>query len=190
LYRMTLPSKDFANGDRTLAFTGMISNSQTVAIAEIGALWAIAWLEDLFTKRPMPLLNSPEADRLTIPSPLSSSSISDPSHLKLLADAEIRFTQAFLERRYGLRGARAPELIMEARHYIDLLCHDLGVEVYRKKYRMRERNGGELPMEKVGFWAGFKDTLREWFEPYVAPDFKGVVQEFLRTKEGALDHKT
>lgn len=39
LYRFTIPAKHFANGNRTLAFSGMISSGQTVTTSEIGALW-------------------------------------------------------------------------------------------------------------------------------------------------------
>ncbi|OQV07744.1 hypothetical protein CLAIMM_12134 [Cladophialophora immunda] len=114
---------------------------------------------------------------------------SGPEELKLLADAEIRFNQAFQERRYGLRGARSPEMILEARSYIDMLCRDLGIEPQRKRYRMRERNGGALPMEQTGWWDGVKNWFREYFEPYIAPDFKGAVEEFLRNRETALREK-
>ena len=187
LYRFTIPSKHFADGDRTLAFSGMISSGQTVTTSEIGALWAVAWLEDLFTQPPMPLLDKPDVERLVIPSPWLSNpqrqeSLPQGDELKLLADAEIRFNQAFQERRYGLRGARAPQLNLEARSYIDLLCRDLGVEVQRKRTRMRERNGGALPMEKTGLWGGVKNWFREYFEPYLAPDYKGIVEEFLRNR--------
>ena len=193
-YRFTIPSKHFANGDRTLAFSGMISSGQTVATSELGALWAVAWLEDLFARPPMPLLDKPDADRLTSPSPWSSRSEQKKTpptgeDLKLLADAEIRFNQAFQERRYGLRGARSPELILEARSYLDVLCRDLGVEVQRKRYRMRERIGGALPMEKTGWWGAMKNWFREYFEPYLAPDFKGVVEEFLRNRESELSQR-
>ncbi|KAJ9612508.1 hypothetical protein H2200_004105 [Cladophialophora chaetospira] len=195
LYRFNIPAKHFANNDRTLAFSGMISSGQTVTTSEIGALWAVAWLEDLFTSTPMPLLKSPEADRLRVPSPWASKPSSkskpednmSPNELNRLATAEILFNQAFQERRYGLRGARSPELIMEARSYIDLLCYDLGVEVYRKRYRMRERNTGEEI--QGGWWAGVKNWAREYFEPYLAGDYKGVVDEFLRNREEVLKRR-
>ena len=139
----------------------------------------------------MPLLDKVEAGKLAIPSPWSkrpkrSDASLPPEELKLLADAEIRFNQAFMERRYGLRGARSPELILEAKSYMDLLCRDLGVEVERKRYRMRERRGGELPMEKTSWWGKIKNWLREYSEPYVASDLKGIVDEFLRNREKEL----
>ncbi|KIW26893.1 uncharacterized protein PV07_06686 [Cladophialophora immunda] len=198
LYRFLIPSSHFAKDDRTLAFAGFISSGQTVATSEVGALWAVAWLEDLFTRRPMPLLDRVDADRFAIPPPASASEARHkeettdgrgPEELKLLADAEIRFNQAFQERRYGLRGARSPEMILEARSYIDMLCRDLGIEPQRKRYRMRERNGGALPMEQTGWWDGVKNWFREYFEPYIAPDFKGAVEEFLRNRETALREK-
>ncbi|KIW96852.1 uncharacterized protein Z519_02243 [Cladophialophora bantiana CBS 173.52] len=198
LYRFIIPSSHFARDDRTLAFAGFISSAQTAATSEIGALWAVAWLENLFARVPMPLLDRVDADRLTIPPPLSTSKPRreelrkhgrGAEDLKLLADAEIRFNQAFQERRYGFRGARAPELILEARGYIDVLCRDLGVESQRKRYRMRERHGGALPMEETGWWNAIKNWFREFFEPYIATDFQGVVEEFLRNRESALQEK-
>lgn len=194
LYRFTVPSKHFATNDRTLAFAGMISSGQTTATSEVGALWAVAWLEDLFAQIPMPLLDKVDADRLTSPSPLLPKSnlkskvgghISQ-EDLKLLADAEIRFNQAFQERRYGLRGARSPEMILEARSFLDVLCRDLGIEVQRKRYRMRERNSGMLLEEQIGWWTAVKDYFREYFYPYMADDFKGFVDEFLRNREKVL----
>ncbi|OAG37894.1 hypothetical protein AYO21_07866 [Fonsecaea monophora] len=227
LYRFIIPSRHFARDDRTLAFAGFISSAQTATTSEIGALWAVAWLEDLFAHRPMPLVDRADAERFNTLTPLPPPSSKKPKlgqqqqHdvdrsvaknddedlLQRLADAEIRFTQAFQERRYGLRGARAPELLLEARSYIDVLCRDLGVEVHRKRFRMRERNTrGVLPTTTTttsretgsssssssglglsglqGLWDAAKDWFREYFEPYLAEDFRGVVDEFLRNNLG------
>ena len=189
LYRFVIPSNHFATGDRTLAFSGMISSGQTATTSEIAAIWATAWLEDLFTQQPMPLLTTAEDKSLTMPSPWSKASQSSDlssSKLKLLADAEIRFIQAFQERRYGLRGARSPEVIMEGRGYLDLLAWDLGIEVHRKQCRMREREGGAVVLEKVGWVDGIKNWFREYLEPYVAADYRGVVEEFFRKREERL----
>jgi thioredoxin reductase len=227
LYRFIIPAKHFATGDRTLAFSGMISSGQTATTSEVGALWAVSWLEDLFPSPPMPLLKSVGAPRLTVPSPWladaqgqarararaqaqlsrrknedkanSADTTLSPTDLERLANAEIRFNQAFQERRYGLRGARAPELILEARSYIDLLCHDLGVQVHRKRRLYRDDGGGggggrwwsssssskenEKTSTSGNPWGEIKIWVREYFEPYLASDYRGLVMEFLRNRE-------
>jgi hypothetical protein len=227
LYRFIIPAKHFATGDRTLAFSGMVSSGQTATTSEVGALWAVSWLEDLFPYPPMPLLKSVDAPRLTVPSPWlteaqgqarararaqlsrrknedkanSANTILSPTDLERLANAEIRFNQAFQERRYGLRGARAPELILEARSYIDLLCHDLGVQVHRKRTVCRDDGGGggrwwsspskenektstpSTPSTTGNPWGEIKNWVREYFEPYLASDYRGLVMEFLRNRE-------
>ncbi|KIW71579.1 hypothetical protein PV04_03726 [Phialophora macrospora] len=234
LYRFIIPAKHFATGDRTLAFSGMISSGQTTTTSEVGALWAVSWLEDLFPNPPMPLLKKVDAPRLTVPSPWltnararprpqgqlsgykmnedksgSNTTTLSPTDLERLANAEIRFNQAFQERRYGLRGARAPELILEARSYIDLLCQDLGVQVYRKRRVNRggggssgstgdrqsdaDDGGGEgsaMEDKRTSMtsmarnpWGEIKDWVREYFEPYLAGDYRGLVVEFLQNRE-------
>ncbi|KIW99540.1 uncharacterized protein Z518_11279 [Rhinocladiella mackenziei CBS 650.93] len=196
LYRLTIPSQHFATGDRTLMFAGLISSAQTALTSELSALWGIAWLEDLFVQPPMPLLDHADADRLTIPSPLGPNSKNtktcsslSPEDLKLLADAEICMGQAYQERRYGLRGASSPSLLTEAQNYLDLLCQDLGIDWQRKRTRMRQRDGGVVPMEKIGWLQWMKGWWWEYLEPYGAADYRGIIDEFLRNREQKLKTK-
>ena len=48
LYRYIVPPALAATGDRSLAFLGCISNIRNPSFAEISALWATAYLLDLF----------------------------------------------------------------------------------------------------------------------------------------------
>ena len=75
-------------------------------------------------------------------------------------EEDVAKVNAWIARRYGARGARDPEIILEIQTFFDVLMQDLGLEVYR-------RNKG---------WLG---ALREWLTPYEAADYKGIVEEFL-----------
>lgn len=123
--------------DRSLAFVGMISSSQTAIASELSALWAVAYLDDLLPASSSPA-NMPRAE----------------------LESDIALTQAWQARRYGARGARDPEIILEIQSFLDVLCRDLQVKVERKR---------------VG-WLGW---LWEWTVPYTASDYKGVVEEFM-----------
>lgn len=60
--------------------------------------------------------------------------------------------------------------IFEAPEFDDQLMGDLGLRADRKRMR--------LPTGWRG-WFGLKAWFKEWFEPYFAADYKGIVQEFM-----------
>ncbi len=133
LYRQVLSPKLLAEKDRSITFVGMISSSQTSFASELSALWAAAWMEDIYP-RPLPTEAQMEKD--------------------------VAKVNAWMARRYGARGQRDPEIILEIQTYFDLLMEDLGLRVKRKQ-------------------KGLFGPFAEWLLPYQASDYKGIVDEFL-----------
>jgi hypothetical protein len=60
--------------------------------------------------------------------------------------------------------------IFEAPEFDDQLMDDLGLRADRKRMSM--------PTGWRGWW-GLKAWYREWFEPYLAADYQGIVREFM-----------
>lgn len=139
-YRNVIPPNFAARGDNSIAFTGMLVTSQTIAFSELSALYAVAYLEDL------------------LPSPLPT--------LEAM-NKEIALTNEWTAIRYGHRGVREP-LNLTEQTFFDVLCRDLGVKSHRKK--------GSKSL--LGLDRGFK----EWFVPYRASDYHGLVDEFMRNR--------
>ena len=133
MYRQVLSPRLFARGDRSITFVGLIASGQTSFCDELQSLWAIAWMEGL------------------LPCQL-------PSEREM--EGEVAKVNAWMARRYGARGARDPEIILEIQTFFDVLMQDLGLKVSR---RNKGRSGG----------------LREWLTPYEAADYRGIVEEFL-----------
>ncbi|KAF2502524.1 FAD/NAD(P)-binding domain-containing protein, partial [Lophium mytilinum] len=106
MYREILSPKLLAQEDRSIAFAGFVSSSQTAFNAEIMALWVVAWLEGLMPKSNLPT--------------------------ESMMDKDVARTIAWMERRYR-SGGRAPEIVFESQSYFDALVADLGLEVNRKK---------------------------------------------------------
>ena len=75
-------------------------------------------------------------------------------------DRDVARVNAWMARRYGARGRRDPEIVLEIQTFLDQLIEDLGLKVHRKN---------------KGFWG----PLLEWVVPYEASDYKGIVDEFL-----------
>ena len=73
---------------------------------------------------------------------------------------DVAKVNAWMARRYGSRGRRDPEIILEIQTYFDTLMEDLGLRVERKQ-------------------RGWLGLLAEWLLPYRASDYDGVVEEFL-----------
>jgi hypothetical protein len=73
----------------------------------------------------------------------------------------------FCKLRYGVgaNGRRVPDFVFDAVPYIDMLLNDLGLSGKRKESR-----------------------LKEWFEPYVAGDYKGIVEEYLQKMKADKKH--
>lgn len=139
MYRQVLSPRLLAQQDRSIAFAGYVSNSQTSICSEILALWAVAWMEDI------------------LPKPL-------PTEAQMGAD--VAKVNAWMARRYGVRGRRDPEIILEVQTFLDELMEDLGLRVQRKNQ-------------------GFFGPLVEWLVPYEPSDYKGIIEEFLARVEPA-----
>ena len=135
LYRQILSPKLLAARDRSITFVGYVSNGQTAFCSELLALWAVAWMEDL----------------LMMPTPSQTD-----------MEQDVARVNAWRTLRYGARGKRDPEIILEVQTLFDLLMKDLGLRPDRKQKGHR-------------IWGG----LREWVMPYRASDYAGIVQEFL-----------
>lgn len=73
----------------------------------------------------------------------------------------------FCKLRYGVgaNGKRVPDFVFDAVPYIDMLLNDLKLNGKRKESR-----------------------LKEWFEPYVVGDYKGIVEEYLEKMEADKKH--
>ncbi len=71
-------------------------------------------------------------------------------------EREIARVNAWMARRYGARGAKDPEIVLEVQRFPDVLLRDLEIETRRTR-----------------------GTFREWLTPYVVTDYEGVVEEFL-----------
>lgn len=76
-------------------------------------------------------------------------------------EREVGKVNACMARRYGARGAKDPEIIQESQFWFDTLMRDLDLPVKRKQQ-------------------GVLGGLKDWFLPYTAADYRGVVDEFLR----------
>ncbi len=151
LYRQCLPLSSFpstdsksCDHDRSLAFSGLVSNSQTAICSELTALWSVAYLEDLLPPTSLP---STRAE----------------------AEENVELALAFQRRRYGVKGARDPEIVLEVQSFLDLICRDLKVEVHRKRNAVNGK----------GWWEGMKGWVREYCTPYFARDYATVLEEFL-----------
>ena len=137
MYRRILSPMMLAKEDTSIAFVGFVSTGQTAQCYELLSLWAVAWMEGLMPR--------------TLPSEEEM-------------EKEVALTNAYMARRYGARGAKDPEIILEVQWFFDILLQDLGLPVKRKQR---------------GWLGGFK----EWLLPYTAADYKGVVDEFLKNLE-------
>lgn len=132
-YRQVLSPKLLARGDRSIAFAGFVSSGQTAVCCELLSLWAVAWLEGLLP------LRLPSEEEM---------------------EADVARVNACMARRYGARGAKDPEIILEVQWFFDVLLRDLGLRAKRKQ-------------------KGIMGVLKEWLLPYSAGDYRGVVNEFL-----------
>ena len=125
--------------------------------SELTSLWSVAWLEDLLPKNVLP-------------------------KTKQEAEDSIELVNAWMRRRYGMKGAKDPEIVLEIQTFLDVLCRDLGIEVERKK------KGGSRRTGLYGWWDAVKSEWTEVATPYIAADYQGVIEEFL-TNNGWLDGK-
>lgn len=66
----------------------------------------------------------------------------------------------WMARRYGTRGRRDPEIVLEVQTFLDQLMEDLSLRVQRKN-------------------RGVFGPIIEWVTPYEPSDYKGMIEEFL-----------
>jgi dimethylaniline monooxygenase (N-oxide forming) len=110
LYRYQLPTSLASANDRSLVFCGLVTSVQTSVYAEVSALWAVAWLENLLSV------------------PLSKEEM----------DYDIAKVNAFCQRRYLSRGRTRQIASAEIQEVTDLLMKDMGLKVYRKNNWLKE----------------------------------------------------
>jgi hypothetical protein len=160
MFRNMIPTSLAARQDRSIAFLGNLYNSQNTTLAEVSALWSVAYLEGLM----------PDNELLGN---------------KMRMDQDIALTNAFMLRRYPGR-KNEPIAMMEVKDWTDLMLRELGLRTDRKTVVLERASEGRS-------WLGFglKALLKEWFEPCVPADYKGIVQEFLLLVEkvGAMKEK-
>lgn len=105
LFRGLVPPSMTA--DRNIVFLGKLGNVQQTSLAEINALWSVAYLEGL-----LPL------DKL----------VSDQEAM----NREVAKVSAFMKRRYPGR-RNIPLALLEVRDWMDMLLRDLGVRTDRNR---------------------------------------------------------
>lgn len=88
-------------------------------------------------------------------------------------DKEIALTNAFSMRRYAGRGGNRPNALLDIRDWNDLLMRDLGLRTDRKRLSY------ERSSDSGWGWWGLKAWKKEWFEPYVPQDYRGIVADFI-----------
>jgi dimethylaniline monooxygenase (N-oxide forming) len=227
LYRQCIPLSSFpssslpsnadstsaarAGFDRSIAFSGLVSNSQTAICSELTALYCVAFLEDLLPTTRTHTATTKSNTASTIPSfssPSASTSTPTPKSITgLTASHSTALTLAFQRRRYGIKGSRDPEIVLEVQSFLDTICADLGVRVDRKRKRWEDTylrtssrgtgtdliwNGKDEKLESNGakssvngdgngtpWYAGIRGWFKENFTPYFAGDYEGVIEEFL-----------
>ena len=65
--------------------------------------------------------------------------------------------------------------------FLDQICRDLGVGIWRKRKRLGLDDGqeGAARNKGVGLWASLKGWYTEFCTPYFATDYNEVTEEFL-----------
>jgi cation diffusion facilitator CzcD-associated flavoprotein CzcO len=146
LYRsMVPPSLKNSQHDNSIVFLGFRSDIPNSIRMELASLWAYAYLKS-------------------------------PSDLHLPDDTLAMQYSAALESRWAQyrspmgRGGDFVDNKFDANVYLDLLCADLGLQVWRGKRRW---------WDVFGLWRG----MGELFGAYGVEDYDGVVEEWLRKKK-------
>lgn len=89
---------------------------------------------------------------------------------KLAMDKDVAHMMAFMSRRYPNTGNNSPSAALEIRSFIDVMLSDLGLKWNRKQAKTSNEMAGFL---------GIKAWRKEWFVPYVAADYAGIIDEYL-----------
>jgi dimethylaniline monooxygenase (N-oxide forming) len=108
IYHHIAPPKFASEGDFSIAFLGVLINVNTSTAAEVSALWAIAYLEELIPAKASVILNDKPA----------------------MYDA-IAQHQAWIARRY--RSPTRPRAGMEIQFWLDTLLTELGCTAERRR---------------------------------------------------------
>jgi dimethylaniline monooxygenase (N-oxide forming) len=114
-FRFMVPPTLAAQNDHTIIFLGNLHAQSTPLFSEICALWAVAYLEDLFPA------NSPINDLLKDSAAM---------------EREAARSNAWARKRH-LSLAVVPMVTFKMREVIDLLLRDLGVEPERHRMKMK-----------------------------------------------------
>ncbi|KAL8997787.1 MAG: hypothetical protein Q9169_003036 [Polycauliona sp. 2 TL-2023] len=141
-----------ANAKKDLVFLGMMLSLQTVLRSEMAALWAYAYLNNCLQPQ-MQLSDRPQ----------SRSPVTEKTPLDETLGTQGWLYETALFNRFGRwrypmgYGARFPDFVFDGLPYFDLILQDLGLETWRKG--------------------------RSWFKelfskPYLAGDYKGMVEEW------------
>jgi dimethylaniline monooxygenase (N-oxide forming) len=112
MYRHIVSPELITNNDRTITFLSIAGTAHTVTYAEISALWAVAWMEGLYT---------PTMDQ------------TDQVRREDGLEKEVALVNAFLRHRYLSSAKRTPAFLTEAQTVFDTLVRDMGLEPDRRK---------------------------------------------------------
>ncbi len=180
LYRFMVPTADALKDEpaRDIGFTGMIMTISTPLCAQAQALWLTAYLDGKLAPRVVSIeQRSKPSDRDSVASVIIENgkagatstataiksdvdaSSSTPSQADIIWETELQ--NRFGKWRYTAgHGSLFPDFVFDAVPYLDMLLGDLGLQNRRK-------NGS--------FW-------KEIFEPYGPEDYRGLVQEWVKTQ--------
>lgn len=110
MYHGIISPNLLSRNDRSIAFLGHTIVAHTPIHSHIGAIWAIAWLQNL----------------MTIPKTQGE------------LEQEVALANAFCERRYVAKGRHQPLVLFEAQGLFDGMVRDLGLRVERRGGGWRE----------------------------------------------------
>ncbi|KAL2019324.1 hypothetical protein VTK56DRAFT_9791 [Thermocarpiscus australiensis] len=129
-YRRLIVPALAAAGDRSVIFPGFIHTIYTPIVAEVQALWGVAFLLGLH----------------------------DPPSLEAM-ETEVAQWNAWSRKRYGVQGQKHAYAIYDFLPYIDTLLKDLGVNPYRKKNWFAHWFAPWYPREYKGLMDEFRHAL-------------------------------
>ncbi|KAK7178340.1 putative monooxygenase [Paraphaeosphaeria sporulosa] len=121
LYRRLISPEQAAANDRSIFFPGQIHSVYTPLVAEVQALWGIAWM--------LGMIDTPPREDM---------------------DREIAVWNAWTAKRYGSMGKRHAYSIYDYLAYIDTLCRELGIKTNRKSNPVAEMFAPYKPSDYNG----------------------------------------
>ncbi|KAH8698988.1 putative monooxygenase [Talaromyces proteolyticus] len=132
LYRRLISPNLAAQGDRSIFFPGQIHSVYTPLVAELQALWGIAFM--------LGLIDVPEKDDMKV---------------------EIATWNAWTRKRYLEQGRKHAYSIYDYLAYIDTLCQDLGINTRRKSNPISEMFTPYRPSDYDGLIKEFLQAQRQ-----------------------------